>query len=51
MNRKIRYYQTLTHENVRSDHVSMIMDLVDGIEKEKEVVKENYSIRKTDWQK
>ena len=51
MNRKIRYCQSLTHYNVRSDQVSVIMDLDDGIDKEKEVVKEKYSIRKADWQK
>ena len=42
MNRKIRYCQTLTHETVRSDNVSMIMDLDDGIEKEEVVVKLKY---------
>ena len=50
MNRKVKYCQTLTHENVRSDHISVIMDIDDGLEKEDEVVKEKFSIRKTDWQ-
>ena len=50
MNRKIRYCQTLTQENIRSDHVSVIMDLDDSIDMEEKVVKEKYSIRKADWQ-
>ena len=32
MNRKIKYCQTLNHENVRSDHISVIMDLENGLE-------------------
>ena len=36
MNRKIKYCQTLNHENVRSDHISVIMDLDDGLDKEEE---------------
>ena len=50
LNRKIKYCQTLTHENVRSDHISVIMDLDDGLDKEEEVAREKYSIKKTDWQ-
>ena len=51
MNRKIEYCQTLTHENVRSDHISVLMDLDAGLDKEEEVIREKYSIKKTDWQK
>ena len=51
MNRKIKCCQSLMHYNVRSDQVSVIMDLDDGIDKDEEVVKEKYSIRKADWQK
>ena len=51
MNRNIKYCQTLTHENVRSDHIGVIMDLDDGLDKEEEVIREKYSIKKTDWQK
>ncbi|MEW8548699.1 MAG: reverse transcriptase family protein, partial [Candidatus Thiodiazotropha sp.] len=51
MNRKIRYCQTLTHENVRSDHISVLMDIEDGIEKDEEIIGEKYCIKKIDWQK
>ena len=50
MNRKVKYCQTLTHENVRSDHISVLMDLDDGLDKTEAVIRERYSIKKTDWQ-
>ena len=51
MNRKIKYCQTLNHENVRLDQISVIMDLDDGLDKEEEVIREKYSIKRTDWGK
>ncbi|MEW8546772.1 MAG: reverse transcriptase family protein, partial [Candidatus Thiodiazotropha sp.] len=50
LNRKTKFCQTLTHENVRTDHISVLLELDDGIEKDEEVSSEKYCLRKIDWQ-
>ena len=42
----VQLYQTFTHEFVRSDHISVLLDLDDG-QQEKGFMREQYNIRKT----
>ena len=43
---KVKLCQTLTHEFVRSDHISVILDFHDG-QQEMVIMREQYNIRKT----
>ena len=51
MHRKIKYCQTLTHENVRSDHIGVLMDFDVGVTEEAPSIQEKYSLKKVDWEK
>ena len=48
MQRKIKYCQPLTHENVRSGHIGILMDFDVGVTEEAPSIQEKYSIMKVD---
>ena len=48
--RNVSFCVTLTHECVRSDHIPIMLELDDGIERMSEE-EERYILKKTDWVK
>ncbi|XP_053372804.1 uncharacterized protein LOC128546371 [Mercenaria mercenaria] len=49
LRRKIECCQTLDHENVRSDHIAVLVKIEDGIPRGQNEYIEKYNLRKVDW--